>query len=169
MRSRTAVVGLGSPFRGDDSIGLEVVRVLRARARWTDVEWIEAGPAGSVLLDLVQSFDRLVVVDCARMTAPPGTVRVFRPREVRSRTRHETFDAHEPDPLAIWDLGRSVGFESDLVFVGIEPHDLAEGGVMSPGVRHALPRAVEAVEGILENWSGEEVEHGSFGAAHSHR
>ena len=164
-RERTAVVGLGSRLRGDDGVGVEVLRLLRDGDS-PQAELVDVGSSPIALLDVMETYDRVVVVDCTRMGTAPGSVRAFSPRDVESRSRTQEIGIHDADPLAVFDLGRALGFEPDLVLVGIEPHNLEQGAELSDVVRGALPQAVEMVEEVLARWK--EKEDGSK-AAHSHR
>jgi len=68
-RGRTVVVGVGNPLMGDDAAGLETARLVAAAAP-PEVELRESEAGGLELLDLLEGFDRAVVVDA--MAGGPG-------------------------------------------------------------------------------------------------
>ena len=69
------VIGLGNELRGDDAVGIEVVRRLQELAPDLDLIGMEGEPVG--LLNAWLGATGVVVVDSMRSGAAPGTVRRF--------------------------------------------------------------------------------------------
>lgn len=72
----TLVVGIGNDERGDDGAGLEVARRLRARG----LAHVTVGECRGSSLDLLESWAgrrRVILVDAASGSGPPGRVRRF--------------------------------------------------------------------------------------------
>lgn len=84
------MVGVGAPARGDDSVGLHVVR--RLAEQRLPPGWSVSEVAGGwlSLLDLLEGVGRLVVVDACDVGLEPGTV-------------------FEMDPLSLTPLGAPGG------------------------------------------------------------
>ena len=68
----TCVIGVGNELRGDDAVGLVVVRLLDGLA--ATLRTCEGEPVA--MLDLWEGFDRVVLVDAMRSGDAPGTVRI---------------------------------------------------------------------------------------------
>jgi hydrogenase maturation protease len=71
---QTAIIGVGNALRGDDAVGLEVVRLLRARAQRAGIAVYEHEGEPTGLLDLWEDFGAVVLVDAVRTGAAPGTI-----------------------------------------------------------------------------------------------
>lgn len=72
----TCVIGVGNALRGDDAVGLEVVRLLEGSLPPNVVtHTCEGEPLA--LLDLWNGCDRVVIVDAMLSGAEPGTLRSF--------------------------------------------------------------------------------------------
>jgi hydrogenase maturation protease len=71
---RTLLIGVGAPLRGDDSVGLHVVR--RLVARGLPPGWAAAEVSGDwlALVDRLAGAERLVVVDAWAGHEAPGTI-----------------------------------------------------------------------------------------------
>ncbi len=158
--AETVVVGLGNPLRGDDGVGPEVVRLLDARGLPPGAEAVDAGTGGIGLLDVIGTGARVVVVDCARMGTPPGTIRSFGPREAASRAPSGRLSLHDVDPMQVLELARGLGLGLDLTVVGVEPETLEAGAPLSEAVRAALPAVVEEVLRLLEAPRRKDEAHG---------
>jgi hydrogenase 3 maturation protease len=78
--TRIAVLGVGTELRSDDAAGLLVARqVEKAFAVRSDLLVIQGCSAPENFTGPIIGFQpsHLVVVDCAELEAPPGTVRLF--------------------------------------------------------------------------------------------
>ena len=73
--SGVVIIGIGNIIRSDDGLGIHVIRRLRAsRSAMDDVEMIEGGTAGLLLLPHLASARRVIIVDAINVGQPPGTL-----------------------------------------------------------------------------------------------
>jgi hydrogenase maturation protease len=72
-KSKTLIIGVGNPDRGDDAAGILVARQLK-RASPEGFEVIEQIGDGAALMDAWQGFDTVILVDAVQSGAPPGTI-----------------------------------------------------------------------------------------------
>ena len=148
------VVGLGSPGRGDDAVGLSVARAVGAlglgRVRVVEQE------DPTALLDLWAGCELAVVVDAVHAGCPPGALVTV-----------ETGCAQAPLPEGAWalpgqggthafGLGATVELARALhrlprrvVVVGIEAAAFEHGQPLSVPVAGAVAAAVDAVVSVL--------------------
>jgi hydrogenase 3 maturation protease len=143
-------MGVGSPLRSDDVAGLLVARSLaRKFSRRTDVLVVEGGSAPENLTGPLIRFEpsHLVVVDCAELDAPPGSVRLF-PVESIGGLSSSTHSL--PLSVIFGYLCKSCACE--VLIVGIKPKSLAFDGKptrealgASRRVAKALARAIRAM------------------------
>ncbi len=156
---RAVVVGLGSTLHGDDGVGCAVVNFLRERGGLEGVDLIEAGVQGHRLLDVLASHDRVVIVDCAKMGLPPGSVRSFAAASVRDRRSPGRVSAHEDDPLTMVVLSRALGFDAEVTVVAVEPAAMQPGIGLSAAVAGAVAPAAQAVLRALAGQAEDEEYH----------
>ena len=73
MSGATIVLGLGNVAQADDGLGIHAVRELLARYHLPpEVEVIEGGTAGLLLVPVLSDADRAVIVDAIDLGAMPG-------------------------------------------------------------------------------------------------
>jgi putative transposase len=128
------VIGLGNPFMSDDGIGVHIVRRLSEKAAdFPNVEFFDAGSAPMKVLHVIANRDVAILVDCAYLGEPPGTMKRFSPDEVVSRKEQKGISVHEGDLLAILRISRELGElpEKTVVFA-IEPAEVKPGDTLSP-------------------------------------
>src|SRR3990172_358808 len=72
-RGRTLVLALGSPLRGDDGVGAEILRELAAGAPVPqDVDFVDGGTPRLETALLLQGYQRAIIIDAAEMGRRPG-------------------------------------------------------------------------------------------------
>ena len=90
---KTLVLGLGNVIMGDEGVGVHVVRALEKRAPHPDVEYLDGGTGGFILLEPMQAAERIIMIDAAADGNPIGTVTRTVPRF--SRDYPPTLTAHD--------------------------------------------------------------------------
>jgi len=151
---RVLVLCLGNAIRRDDAVALHVADRLRAELG-PGAEIRTSARAGLYLLDDMDGFDRVVVVDAIRTGAhPPGTVHALPLEAIHAPGGPSPHAIGLPSALA---RARAAGapVPSRIFAVAIEVEDMDEVGEgLTPAVAEAVPRAVEAVRAAVAALSG---------------
>jgi hydrogenase maturation protease len=90
---KTLVLGLGNIIMGDEGVGVHVVRSLEKQWLPADVECLDGGTGGFILLEPLQKADRVILIDAAADGNPIGTVTRSTPQF--SRDYPPTLTAHD--------------------------------------------------------------------------
>ena len=90
---KTLVLGLGNVIMGDEGVGVHVVRALEKRAPHPNVEYLDGGTGGFILLEPMQAAERIIMIDAAADGNPIGTVTRTVPRFARDYP--PTLTAHD--------------------------------------------------------------------------
>jgi hydrogenase maturation protease len=145
------VIGIGQRAAADDGVGPAVIDVLREAGAGEGVELCEVAEP-SALLPLLEGARRVILVDAALGGGAPGTVHVLAP---------EALAAGDIAPISTHGMtvGQALGLarvlspedvcpDISIVAISVErPACLAYG--LSPEVKAAVPRAAEAVRGLV--------------------
>ncbi len=149
------VVGVGNTLLQDDGFGGHVAQALEAGSV-EGLHVIDGGTIGLALLPLVEAAASLVLVDAAELGAPPGTVRVFRDREIDAHLSGKRRSVHE---VAILDLLAAAEIRGrrpvHCALVAVQPACTDWGLEPTPPVRDAIPRACTAIEELARTWRHE--------------
>ncbi|MBM4027204.1 MAG: hydrogenase maturation protease, partial [Planctomycetes bacterium] len=140
MGKPIVVLGLGNPLMADEGIGVYLVERLRESVGESpSVEFVDAGTGGFSILHYLEGRRKAILVDCAFMDEPPGTIRRFTPEEVRSTKVLAHQSLHEADLLRILALARQLGQAPDeTVVFGIQPERIEPGMGLSPALRDRI-------------------------------
>jgi hydrogenase maturation protease len=151
---RTLVLGLGNILLGDEGVGVRVAQALVTESLPPDVTVLDAGTAILDALPAIEEADRLIVVDAVKADGAPGSVyripfdEMARPAVIGSL---HGFDLSRVLALA----GRVAPV--DVVVIGVEPQVIEWSLSLSPGVRDAVPAALQAVREELGEKPGSQL------------
>jgi hydrogenase maturation protease len=107
---KTLLVGMGNRYLSDDAVGIRLVRDFSRRlGRMPNLDIIEECSAGGLnLLDLLEGFQRLIVVDSIRtIGGVPG--RWYRFTAERLRETMNLSNVHDANFATALELGRHMG------------------------------------------------------------
>jgi hydrogenase maturation protease len=144
------VVGVGNSWRGDDSVGLEAARALRARLP-EQVRVLATEAEQSSLLDEWEGCDSVLIVDAVHSSAAPGSIhRVDLNAEVVPHAVLQGSTHHFSLGDTI-ELARALGrLPAKALFFGIEGESFSPGEPLSPAVAAAVPAIVEEIAKEVE-------------------
>ena len=151
--SGTVVIGLGSPLMGDDGLGLLALEALRrSHAFEPEPVFVDGGTWGMNLLPIIESAERLLLVDAIRAGGSPGELVVIErdglPRGLGIKLSPHQIDLQEV--LALAELrGRLPG---EAVAMGLEPERVELGCGLSPAVARGLDALLERIGERLATW-----------------
>jgi len=143
---RLAIIGLGNPLRGDDGVGCRLVEELARGELPPDVRVLDGGTAGLGLLDLLEGWNRVIIVDAAEMGRRPGEFVRFTPAEVRLHASPDRFSLHHAGLSEALALAGALGQAlPEMVIFGVQPVEIDWGEGLSPAVEAVLPALADAV------------------------
>lgn len=160
-RHPIVVAGLGSDLRGDDGVGLAVVRALAGQAGIPATLCAPGDPTS--LLDRWTGCELSVVVDATRSGTAPGTVHVVplvpgdgsgsgQAAQVAQVARMaSSASTHALGLASALALAEALGrLPRRVVLVGVEGECFEPGVGLTPAVADAVPEAVAQVRTLIQ-------------------
>jgi hydrogenase maturation protease len=149
--SRTLVAGIGNIFCRDDGFGSEVARCLLREEPAHGVTVVDYGIRGMHLaLDLLEGFDRLIVIDTWPGRGSPGEVTVL--EVTADDVAGGVWDAHGMAPTDVLaGVVAQGGVLPKTVIVACEPLDLSEGMGLSDVVAASVAAAADTVRALTRS------------------
>jgi len=147
-RPKTLVLGLGNVLMGDEGVGVHVVRALEKLSLPANVECLDGGTGGFILLEPMQEAGRVVMIDAAADGNPIGTVTRIVPHF--SRDFPPTLNAHDVGIKDLLDLFYMLDDAPDVILyaITIDPQQPITLD-LSAEVRRAAEKAVEQITAEL--------------------
>ncbi|ETW96620.1 MAG: hypothetical protein ETSY1_25835 [Candidatus Entotheonella factor] len=143
---RISVIGIGNDARGDDAVGLEVVRRLpHDMPQGVTVQ--EICGEGLSLLDRWQGADAVIVIDASYSGAAPGSIHRLEPLTQPIPQALYLCSTHAFGVGEAIELARALQqLPSHLVVYGIEGMQFDHGSELSADVRRAVPDVLQQVQ-----------------------
>jgi hydrogenase maturation protease len=151
--TRTVVLGLGNMLMADDGIGLAALA--RLQDEWfipPTVDLVDGGTWGMNLLPIIETADRLLVLDAIDSNSPAGTLAELHDEEV-PRFLAQKLSPHQIDLREVLALAQLRGtLPKELVALGLQPARMEMSTELSPEVALQLGALVDAAARQLEAW-----------------
>jgi hydrogenase maturation protease len=142
----TLVIGLGNPLRGDDGIGVRVVQSLATQAVPDGVEVVDGGTEGLGLVNLMEGWPRVILVDAADMGRTPGEFVRFTLDEADLLGDDQHLSVHAAGPRDALLLAHVLQtLPDEIVIYGVQPANLDWDDELSPEVAAALPQIIRSI------------------------
>jgi len=139
----TLVLGLGNSILCDDGVGIKAARYIADLGPNPDLVVKEAELAGFALIDLLEGYDRAVVIDAVKLRdGTPGDVVVFDSSSIQPSLH--LVAGHQIDLPTALEMGRRLGrpVPSSVYIVGVQiENDTTFSEECTPDVEAAIPTA----------------------------
>jgi hydrogenase maturation protease len=136
------IIGVGNGYGGDDAIGLELARALRADPPLGSTILEQSG-AVTALLDAWRGERAVIVLDAVAAGKPPGTLLRLDARREPMPVRLFSHSTHAFGVAEAVELGRALGELPDqLIIFGMQGGDFTPSAAISPAVAIAMDEAL---------------------------
>jgi hydrogenase maturation protease len=153
MAPRCLLLALGNDILGNDGAGFTAARLLREEFQET-VDIVEAPEARLVLLELLESYDQVLLLDAIFSgSAPAGTVLEFCRDDFQKGAAPSAHYVGLPEVLRQAEsLGMAFPRELRILVLEVEnPFEFQEG--IGPATQKALPDYVDRARQVLQDWT----------------
>ncbi len=164
-KKRILVLGIGNDLLTDEGIGVHVVRELSKEPLPAYVTVYNGGVSGIDLLDLIQEYDKMIVIDAVDAKSDPGAVFRFQPEQTERLLQEHKTSLHQVDLLDTINIARFLGKCPEVVIIGIQPKVIDWGLSLDPELSEKLPDILALVKGEIEAISSSHEE-GSEGSGY---
>jgi len=152
--SNILILGIGNILWVDEGFGVRVVQELDKTYQFPHtVSILDGGTQGLGLIPYVQEADILIIIDAVDFQLEPGTLILLSDDEVPAYFGAKKMSLHQisfQEVLALCQLLGKSPRQSYLI--GVQPEILEDyGGSLSPVVKTRIPKAIDAIRGILVN------------------
>lgn len=152
-RATVTIVGIGNEFRGDDAVGLMVLRQLEMKPQ-AGARTIELTGDQTYLLELMRSTDAMIIVDAVQSSAPAGTIFRLDASCEPVPKGFLSFSTHAIDSAAAVEMARTLGaLPQKILIYGIVGKEFSYTNLITPEVEEAIDvireRIIDDVDSLL--------------------
>jgi len=143
--SNTILIGLGNEYRRDDGAGLIIVRKLKSILP-PHIVTFEVKDKPTILMEIWNNFDRVIVFDAVYSGNKPGTIYQFNPVSKSLPTQFVHSSTHSMSLIEVIELSRALcQLPLSMMVYGIEGKSYEMGYGLSKEVTNAVEEIVEKV------------------------
>ena len=148
---KVLILGIGNILMTDEGLGVRAVEaVTRGYTLPPGAECLDGGTMGLALLEFINAFPHIIIVDAVSSGLRPGSILRIRGAKLPAAARGATpatlhSSAHG---LGVKELIALAGFEGSrplVTVIGMEPMDISPGLKLTPLIKKRLPELVAAV------------------------
>jgi hydrogenase maturation protease len=150
-KNKTLVLGIGNPYRRDDGIGPAVISRLKTENSLEGIDLLDGGTDGLSLIDYIEGYEKVLVVDAVDMDTEPGEVRAFLPEEAKLTIKTDTLSTHGFGLAEVIALMEQLEMNTDMRIIGIQAKDVSFGERMSPEVSSKIEEILKLVKRGIEH------------------
>jgi hydrogenase maturation protease len=148
MMKQTLVLGVGNLLLGDEGVGIHAVRALEKETLPAGVDLLDGGVCGLHLINWLEGYERIVMIDATLDNRSPGSVRRLRPRCVDDFPR--LMSAHE---IGLRDMIAALllmGHSPEIDLIVVSAGSVGNLGIcLTPPVAAAMPEIIRQVMSLL--------------------
>ena len=143
-QNKVLILGIGNILMGDEGIGVHVVNSLEKAALPADINVLDGGVGGFLLLEPMQEADRVIIIDATIDGRKAGSVRRLKPKF--STDYPATLTAHDIGLKELLDAFYLMGKTPDVTLFAISISDMQDMVVdLSAELRAVVPRVAQMV------------------------
>ena len=95
MQNRVLILGVGNYLMGDEGVGVHLARQLANELNDERIEVVDGGTGGFQLMEWMESYSTVILVDATLDQREPGTIRLIQPK----------FSADFPKAMSTHEIG----------------------------------------------------------------
>ncbi|MFP3951059.1 MAG: hydrogenase maturation peptidase HycI [Candidatus Bathyarchaeia archaeon] len=143
---RVAILGIGSPIRGDDSVGLEVLDYLKEKDLSDEVLLLRTETVPESFTGEVRAYSptHIILLDAAHFEGEPGEVRVIPPDKIKG----QTVSTHNM-PLSIFVEFLKKSITGNVILLGIQGVNIGFQESLTPSVRRGVEELADKIYKVL--------------------
>lgn len=142
------ILGVGNYLMGDEGVGVHIVKELEKENIPDHVDIVDGGTGGFHLLEYLQDYNHVIMIDATMDDAETGTVKVIQPKFASDFPR--SLSAHD---IGLHDLVESAAVLGDLPKINLITITIDSIQNMeielSEKVKQAIPEVIMEVRKIL--------------------
>ena len=143
-KPKVLILGIGNILMGDEGVGVHVVNSLERAALPADVDVLDGGVGSFLLLEPMQSAERVILIDATIDGQKTGSVRRLKPRF--STDYPATLTAHDIGLKDLLDAFYLMGKTPDVTLFAISITDLQDMEMkLSPELVPVVPVVAKMV------------------------
>ena len=150
VKNKVLILGVGNSILSDEGLGVHLVKRLQGEVFPDNVEIMDGGTQSLELLAYMDKVAKLIIIDCVKGGAEPGSIFRFEPDKVNVIPNEHKISFHD---LGIYDFIQLAALRESLpptIIFGMEPKEIDWGEELSTPVAAKMGKLKALVTDEIE-------------------
>jgi len=136
---------------GDDGLGVHAVEAFEAKYEFgKEVEVMDGGTGGLALLEAIQGFESVIVVDAVASNGTPGSIERYTDEELKTARQLKRPSAHQIGLYELIETARFSGHAPSVTLIGVVPVRVEAGAPLSKVIENLREPIADRVAAELK-------------------
>ncbi len=145
MLGKITVLGIGNLLLKDEGVGIHAIEAMKRQPLPKNVELVDGAVSGFDLLPVVESCEKLIVVDAIKTDDAPGTIYKFDPQQIDVK-KDAHVSLHDIDFFQVLEFARRRKRLPQIQMIAIVPMETELGMELSSKLKEKLPEIVALIK-----------------------
>jgi hydrogenase maturation protease len=141
FKKKITVLGIGNLLLKDEGVGIHAIEALKNESLPDNVELVDGAAAGFDLLPIVESCDKLIVIDAIKTGEAPGAIYQFNPQDIDIK-RDTSVSLHDVDFFHVLEYAKKYKRLPETQMIGIVPESIELSLELSETLKAMIPKIV---------------------------
>jgi len=148
--NKIVIIGIGNVLLMDEGIGVHAINELGKYDLPKNVEIYDGGTGGFKLIDLMHNTKKVIFIDAVEIEKEPGTITIFKSKDVRSQYPKKKYSLHDTDLLEVIKMAELLDSAPEIEIVGVQPKTINYGMVLSKELTDSMSNIINSVLSRIE-------------------
>ncbi len=149
MNNKILIIGYGNTLRGDDGIGPIIIERLTHSNMDNRADFIDGGVDGLTLIDHLDIYTHVLIIDAVNMSMEPGTIKLFSQNDVVVNMKEDSLSTHGLGLPAVFEIIKGLGIKRDIMILGIQPETISMGEGFSLKVSEQINNIISVIQNYI--------------------
>ena len=136
-KNEILILGVGNSMRHDDGVGPASIQLLQKKPE-PNVDYLDGGVDGLALIDVIQEYSKVIIIDAVNMGCDPGEIRTFSAKQAKIKIKNDALSTHGFGLAEVIGLLEKLGCKTEIKIIGIQPKDISFGEGLTEPVQYAV-------------------------------
>jgi hydrogenase maturation protease len=147
MNEKIAIVGVGNLLLGDEGFGVHVINKLKDCRLPENVKVYECGTGALSLLNVLEGFEKAIILDAVKLGGKPGTVYSFKLDEDELNDGlMKILSLHELNFAIAIKIGKKAyKLPKEIIVIGVEPKAIKPSLHLTSEVKKSVSKVIHLI------------------------
>ena len=144
---KTLILGLGNVLLQDEGLGVHALRELEKLDWPNNIELLDGGTGGFVLLSLFNEYEQFIIIDATLSNDPPGTIKLIKPKFAKDFPR--SLSTHDLGLKDLIESAQLLGKMPDIFLIIVNINPKQEMSIeLTDNTKDTIPEIIKMVQKV---------------------